>query len=148
MAGDMEQRKAPVSVEVIPGGTERVLVVEDDAVLRESITLQLRGLGYAVFAAADACAALTALEAQQREAKQRIELLLIDMVLPGKRDGLALAEEAARRFPPLPAVFMSGYGMQAPAYPDGTRPKTLRKPFRKSELAGAVRRALDKARTQ
>jgi len=71
--------------------------------------------------------------------------LLTDVVMPGKLGGRALADEVVRRWPTTKVVFVSGYAENAVLH-EGQAGKgvvLLSKPFRKSDLARAVRLALD-----
>ena len=124
------------------GGTERVLVVEDDAHVRASVVRQLRSLGYAVAEADDGSAGVASFEA----ATQPYDLLLTDVVMPGPLNGKALADEVSRRWPQTRIVFMSGYTDNALARRGQINANVLllSKPFRKSDLAQMIRRALDR----
>ncbi len=125
----------------LPGGTERILVVEDDPQVRASVVQQLQKLGYAVAQACDGEAGVAAFEA----ASQHYDLLLTDVVMPGLLNGRLLADEVARRWPKTKIVFMSGYSEEAITHhgrlDDGVL--LLSKPFRKCDLAKMIRRALD-----
>ncbi|MDP2332982.1 MAG: PAS domain S-box protein [Reyranella sp.] len=125
----------------MPRGSERILVVEDDPQVRAVVVSQLQGLGYAAAEAPDGEAGLAALEA----AAQPFDLLLTDVIMPGAMNGKALAEEAARRWPRMRIVFMSGYTEDAVIHHGRLDPGVLllSKPFRRAELAQMLRRALD-----
>lgn len=127
----------------VPRGDERVLVVEDDPQVREGVVEQLRSLGYAVVEASSGDAALDLLTADAVP----FDLLLTDVVMPGRLGGKALADEAARRWPRMAIVFMSGYSEEAITHQGQLDPGVwlLTKPFRKHELATMVRRCLDAA---
>ena len=114
-------------------GSERILVVEDEPLVREDVARQLRSLGYEVAEAADGAAGLAAFEA----AETPYDLLLTDIVMPGPLSGEALAEQVARRWPGTAIAFMSGYAE------GGRAPSLLTKPFRKHDLATHVRETLD-----
>ena len=129
--------------EDVPGGTERILVVEDEASVRVLVVSQLERLGYRVAEAGNGSEALSIL----RRDADAFDLLLTDVVMPGPVSGDILADEARLLCPGLPVVLMSGY-------PEGTIAATgqsppgqilLSKPFRKAELARVVRRALAEA---
>lgn len=123
----------------LPRGTERVLVVEDDEPVRAAVVHQLTTLGYAVTEAPDGSAGLAALEAGQSYA-----LLLTDVVMPGPVNGKRLAAAAVALCPDLRVLFMSGYDEQIARAGGLDRHVTmLNKPFRKAELARAVRGVLD-----
>jgi PAS domain S-box-containing protein len=123
------------------GGTERILVVEDDTQVRTSVVKQLKKLGYGVSEAPDGAAALSVFEA----VRQPFDLLLTDVVMPGPLDGKALADEVTRRWPMTQIVFMSGYSEEAISHEGRLDPgvQLLNKPFRKTDLAQMVRRSLD-----
>ncbi len=88
-----------------PEGRERILIVEDDPRVRDSVVKQLQSLGYIVAEAADGAAAIMLASADV----QGFDLLLTDVVMPGPLNGKALADEVARRWPTTKVVFMSGY---------------------------------------
>jgi signal transduction histidine kinase/ActR/RegA family two-component response regulator len=139
-------RNDEVSTEVetaskaMPRGTERILVVEDDYRVRENVVFQLGSLGYVVGQADSAVAGLARLTEDLP-----YDLLLTDVVMPGKMNGRGLADEARRRHADLGVLFMSGYTENAIVHNGhldvGSR--LLSKPFRKAELARAVRDAID-----
>src|SRR5919112_4475901 len=82
-----------------------VLVVDDEADIRELVSGVLEDEGYAVRAAADSTAALEAIE------EGRLSLLLLDVWLQGSRlDGLQILQEVKRRDPNLPVLMISGHG--------------------------------------
>lgn len=122
------------------GGSETVLLVEDNDEVLRSVALQLRSLGYTVVQASRADEALDILE--QEEA--HIDLLFTDIVMPGTMDGVAMSRLAVERFPRLRVLFTSGFaGDLLGRAPEGVRIRTLlNKPYRIHELARAVRGAL------
>jgi NO-binding membrane sensor protein with MHYT domain/CheY-like chemotaxis protein len=121
-----------------PGGTERILVVEDEDAVRAIVGEQLRGLGYDVQLAGDAEQALVLLRAQ------RFDLMLTDVVMPGRLNGKGLADEVERSWPGTRVVFMSGYSENA-LKGDGRLDRgvmLLAKPHQKADLARIIRSAL------
>jgi PAS domain S-box-containing protein len=124
------------------GRGERILLVEDDAALRDLVARRLAALGYDAVAVEDARAALDRLGDGAD-----IDLLLTDVVLPGGMYGDALAEEARRRRPDLPVLFMSGYPRSALDRLGrlDQAAQVLRKPFRNQELAARLRGLLDRS---
>jgi CheY-like chemotaxis protein len=116
----------------------RVLLVEDDAAVRETTAELLRNHGAAVTTAGDAPAALELLGG-----RQGFDLLLSDVVLPGALSGIDVVEAAAALRPGLPALLASGYAAPAQELgrplPAGVR--LLQKPFRSAELLDAIRSA-------
>jgi PAS domain S-box-containing protein len=128
----------------LPAGNEIVLLVEDNPLVRAHTETQLQGLGYRVVSVGDAAEAIAWL-------KQAIkpDLLLTDVIMPGKMNGLELARHMRTRWPDLNVLYMSGYTHGAIAgsivdAPPGTH--LLSKPFRLRELAERVRDALDERR--
>src|SRR5580765_770473 len=85
------------------GGPETVLVVEDEPALRELERIMLEGAGYAVLTAANAAEALRTAE------ENAIDLLIVDIVIPGM-SGPQLVDELAARGSNLPTIYISGYG--------------------------------------
>lgn len=123
-------------------GMTRILLVEDEQVVRDMIKLALERLGYRVTAVALAEAALNYLERPDVD----IDLLLSDVVLPGL-DGPALLEEVRRTRPGLPAIFISGYTAAAPErrpVPDDV--PLLEKPFTGARLGETIRAVLAESR--
>jgi PAS domain S-box-containing protein len=127
----------PASLET-PRGTETVLLVEDEALVRTVCRRLLERLGYTVLEASGARDAL-----EIAALSRTIDLLMTDMVMPD-RDGrqTAVALRAAR--PGLPVLFVTGYTEDdvTRRAGGGEGAAVLRKPFDEHELAIAVRRAL------
>jgi PAS domain S-box-containing protein len=125
-----------------PGGNERILVVEDDALVREHARAVLAALGYDVICAADARAALDILTE-----REDIDLLFTDVVMPGGIDGGELARRAQQLRPELPTLFTSGYaqGGRLQSIIDRPGAQLLNKPYRRDELARKIRSALSGA---
>lgn len=122
-------------------GTESVLLVEDEPSVRINTERQLVLLGYKVIAAASGNEAL-----QLYENGFRPDLLLTDVIMAGGMNGRELAERLTRLSPETRVLFMSGYtaGVLANVgngIPEGTH--FLGKPFRRSQLARAVRETLE-----
>lgn len=120
------------------GGSEAVLVVEDDRLVRETTERQLRALGYNVVSVTDGASAL------QHLGKTPCDLMLTDIVMPGI-NGKRLAELATKIRPSLRVVFMSGYTENAVIHHGRLDPGVhlLSKPFRKADLARIIRRAFE-----
>jgi len=129
--------------QLICGGGETILAVEDNDGLRRVIVRQLNSLGYRVLEAKQADEALQVMELES------IDVLLTDIVMPGGKDGVELARQAKQRWPAIAIVFSSGFSQ---AKPDGNAislpPDTslLSKPYRKENLARAIREVLLNAR--
>jgi two-component system, cell cycle sensor histidine kinase and response regulator CckA len=127
----------------VQGGSERILLVEDEAALRRYAGQILRREGYTVIEAADGMEAL-----QELERGPKIpDLIISDIIMP-HMGGPELAKKAAGRWPRLPFLFTSGYidesFGQSRSLPEGTQ--FLAKPFNRHELARKVRDILDVAR--
>jgi len=137
--GRHETAAAP-NADLVPRGSERILVVEDESQVRTSVVEQLQSLGYTVTAAPDAPAGLAAFEA----AAQPFDLLLTDVVMPGLMNGKALADAVVLRWPSTKVVFVSGYSENALLHEGQADAGVLllTKPFRKAELARIIREAL------
>ncbi len=119
---------------------ETILVVEDDPDVRTLAVALLSKLGYGIVEAEDAKSALALLPESGR-----IDLLLSDIVLPGKMNGVELAVEVRALQPQVKMVFMSGYTQRAfdAEGIDGLDYIYIQKPFGKPVLAKAIREALD-----
>ena len=118
---------------------ESVLLVEDEDAVRDVVLRQLDGCGYRVRAAASPHEALRLFTAEP----DAFDLLLTDVVMPGM-SGTQLASRVREARPGLPVLFMSGY-TAGPAPGGHALPRDgslLHKPFRRSDLLTAVRRAL------
>ncbi|WBO22044.1 PAS domain-containing protein [Sphingomonas abietis] len=122
------------------GGSETILVCEDDDGVRANSVESLRELGYAVLEAADARAALRLLDGDDT-----VDLLFTDVILPGGMTGSDLAAQARGRRPDLRVLFTSGYARDAIVHHGRLDPgvELLPKPFAFEELAMRVRRMLD-----
>jgi signal transduction histidine kinase len=127
----------------IQRGTETILVVEDDPLVRSYAIAQLRALGYRTIPAANADEALAFIDQGTR-----CDLLFTDVIMPGSRNGRELAGELMRRRPELKVVYTSGYSQSAIVHHGRLDPGVLllTKPYRRSELAQIVRAALTEAR--
>jgi CheY-like chemotaxis protein len=123
----------------IPPAQTTILVVEDEAFVREPACDILEGEGYRVLRAHDAAEAHAAFQRQQGT----VQLLLLDVVLPGQQ-GPALAKELQTTFPALKAVFISGWPSGAATRYDIAVGQTsfLAKPFSAESLLRKVRQAL------
>jgi PAS domain S-box-containing protein len=136
---DREDAGAPMSAPD-KAQQERILVVEDHEDVRAQSVTSLRELGYVVFEAVDARAALRVLE-QERGA---IRLLFTDVVLPSGISGAELAAQATARWPSLRVLFTTGYARNAIVHHGrlDAGVHLLTKPFSFDELASKVRDVL------
>jgi nitrogen-specific signal transduction histidine kinase/ActR/RegA family two-component response regulator/HAMP domain-containing protein len=124
------------------GGTETILIVEDEHVLREMARDILGNCGYKIL---EASSGRDALEVWQRRT-DRVDLLLTDMVMPEGVSGVELAERLLVSQPRLKIIFTSGYTANevSPDVLSRTNAHFLQKPYTHNELAKAVRNCLDK----
>jgi PAS domain S-box-containing protein len=124
----------------IKGGHETILVVEDDKLVRDYVLAQLHSLGYVTLDAANAAEALALVEAGNE-----FDLLFTDVIMPGAMNGRQLADEIQRSRPGLKMLFTSGYTENAIIHHGrlDSGVLLLAKPYRKSDMAGMIRRALD-----
>ncbi|HEX7288337.1 MAG TPA: response regulator [Candidatus Angelobacter sp.] len=122
------------------GGTETILLVEDEDSLRAVVQEMLESLGYSVLTAACSDDALAAARAHPG----KIDLLLSDVLMP-KLDGPELADELVHTRPGMKVIFMSGYAMGSIAPEGELRPGTIlvHKPFSLRLLATKLREVLD-----
>jgi len=131
---------APAEAETTAaGGTETVLVVEDDPAVRRVTTDALRGAGYQVLAAMNGYEALDLARADA----PRLDLCVTDVVMPGL-NGKEVADELRRLRPTLPVLFVSGYPQDvvgARGLLEGS--ELLLKPFTPAALLRRVRALLD-----
>jgi len=125
---------------IVKGGDETILVVEDDRLVREHALTQLRSLGYTTLQAANAAEALAVIAAGHR-----IDLLFTDMIMPGNMNGYQLASEVQRRGLGMKVLFTSGYTENTIIHHGrlDSGVLLLAKPYRKSEMARMIRKALD-----
>lgn len=124
-------------VSVRAGRPARVLVVDDDAEVREAMVAMLDELGYQVDEAPSADDALARLADRRQPA---IDILLSDVVMPGRLDGVGLAEEVQRLYPTIPVVLATGYTTRLAA---ASAFRVLAKPFSHQTLAETLAEILD-----
>jgi signal transduction histidine kinase/CheY-like chemotaxis protein len=122
---------------------KRILVVEDEPLVRDGVVRMLRHLGYLVFAAEDAQVALRIWEQQV----ERFDLLLTDLVMPGNINGLSLARQLRGKDSNLPVILMSGYSSESTQAELRTAEDTqqiefLSKPFDLNMLKARVAKAI------
>ncbi len=123
----------------VSGGTETILVVEDDEGVRLTVVDILADLGYRVLKAKDAQAALVVIESGVP-----IDLLFTDVVMPGPLRSTELAKKARDRLPDIAILFTSGYTDNAIVHggrlDEGTH--LLSKPYTREALARKIRQVL------
>jgi two-component system, cell cycle sensor histidine kinase and response regulator CckA len=137
-SGRSQMERSPVAK--VAGGTETILVAEDEPDLRELARIFLESYGYKVLEASSAEKAIQKAEISA----EPIHLLLTDVIMPGM-SGRQLAEKIMSKRPETKIVYMTGYTddmvMQHKVLEPGVQ--LLQKPFTKLELAAKVRATLD-----
>lgn len=133
----------PSAASAVDGGHERILVVEDDPLVRTHVVNSLQSLGYEVTACETGREALAELAANAPP-----DLLLSDVMLPGGMTGRQVADEALKLYPGLRVLFMSGYTENAIVHQGRLDPGVhlLNKPFRLVDLARKLREVIDAPR--
>lgn len=124
----------------VPGGTETILVVEDDTDLRATTMLALQQLGYQVLEASNGEAALRVLHEHAH-----IDMLFTDVIMPGVILGPEIAVRARAILPNIRVLFTTGYmgdPMLAKAGPLAPE-SVLAKPYRSEDLALKIRSLLE-----
>ena len=124
---------------VVTGGSEVVLVAEDDDAVRDTVVAMLSDLGYKVLKARDAQGALTIIESGMP-----IDLLFTDVVMPGTLKSPEVARKARERLPNLAVLFTSGYTENSIVHggrlDEGV--DLLTKPYTREALAKKLRQVL------
>jgi len=137
-----------MSMKVTPGATpsqaglerhtvtgSRILVVDDDPAFGDATARVLRGAGFEVFLAPDHRLAL-----EDIESTRPIDLLITDIVMPDRVNGLALSRMARMRRPELKVIYLTAYDI--PGVEDEAAGPVLRKPIDEEQLITEVRRVL------
>jgi len=124
-------RNAPVV-----GGSETILVVEDDLAVQATVVDMLQALGYRVLKANDGQGALTILQSGIP-----IDMLFTDVVMPGPVRSIEVARQAKEMFPDIEVLFTSGYTQNAIVHGGRLDPgvELISKPYRRDELARKIR---------
>jgi CheY-like chemotaxis protein len=128
------------------GGSETILLVEDEEAVRSLTGRVLKHFGYRVLEAASGPQALELWRAH----KEEIALVLTDMIMPQRMSGRELVEQLLAERPALKVIIMSGYSGEAvredTAFLRRTRTRFLQKPCDSPTLLRAVRETLDEKR--
>ncbi len=134
-------REDTIVTRAAPTGDETILVVEDDADLRDTVVTALTQFGYRALSAANAEKALRILASNEK-----IDLLFTDVMMPGGTLGPELARRARELRPEIDVLFTTGYaesnvlnGVSGISQSD-----VIHKPYRNEELAMRVRHVLDR----
>jgi two-component system, cell cycle sensor histidine kinase and response regulator CckA len=121
----------------VRGGSETILLVDDEDSVRKLASVVLRARGYTVVEARDG------LEALESMKERPVDLVVSDVMMPGLK-GTELAQRLKAERPGLPVMLMSGYAEEAIREEIGGV-QFLGKPFASAELLEIVRRMLDEA---
>ena len=121
------------------GGTETILVVEDEEGLRRVVRSGLEHFGYRVVVAETAVVALR----KWQECKDEVQLVLSDVIMPDGLSGQDLAKILRAEAPKLPIILTTGYPDRVNLEVDGPNLKLLRKPYDLPNLLRIVRETLD-----
>jgi signal transduction histidine kinase/CheY-like chemotaxis protein len=138
-AGIPDTLAAEAGISGIERGDESILIVEDDALVREYVVTQISNLGYDTLAASNAAEALAIIDGPER-----IDLLFTDVIIPGGMNGRQLAIEALTRRQGLKILYTSGYTENAIVHHGRLDAGVLLlpKPYLSSDLARMIRTAL------
>jgi signal transduction histidine kinase len=138
-AGVADALPAEAGISEIERGDESILIVEDDALVREYVVAQISRLGYDTLAASNGAEALAIVDGPER-----IDLLFTDVIMPGSMNGRQLAIEAQKRRPGLKILFTSGYTENAIVHHGRLDAGVLLlpKPYLSADLARLIRIAL------
>ena len=123
------------SLQPTPGTPARILVVDDDLVFGEATARVLRAAGFEVSLSPDHRLAL-----EDLESARPIDLLITDIVMPERVNGVALSRMAQMRRPGLKVIYLTGY--EIPGVEDEANGPVLRKPIDDEQLLAEVRRVL------
>jgi PAS domain S-box-containing protein len=136
---EAEDVKGIVEDQVVIGGSETILVVEDDDNVRIVVADMLRELGYQVLQASNPESALSIIESGIK-----IDLLFSDVVMPGTLRSPDLARKARERLPNMAVLFTSGYTQNAIVHGGRLDPgvELLGKPYTREALARKVRHVI------
>jgi signal transduction histidine kinase len=137
--GMVDSLRAKAGIPELERGDESILIVEDDALVREYVVTQISRLGYGALAASNAAEALAIIDGPDR-----IDVLFTDVIMPGGMNGRQLATEALKRRPQLKVLYTSGYTENAIVHHGrlDTGVLLLPKPYIGSDLARMLKTAL------
>jgi signal transduction histidine kinase len=138
-AGVADQLPAEARTCGLEHGDETILIVEDDALVREYVVTQIGRLGYDALVASNAAEALVIINGSEH-----IDLLFTDVIIPGGMNGRQLAIEAQKRRAGLKILYTSGYTENAIVHHGRLDAGVLllAKPYLSSDLARMIRIAL------
>lgn len=140
-AQETEVIEDPIETGPLTGGTETVLVVEDDDDVRSTVVELLSELGYRVLRASNATGAMAIIESGLP-----IDLIFTDVVMPGPLQSSDMARRARATIPNIAVLFTSGYTDNSIVHEGRLDPgvELLSKPYTREALAHRVRHCLDR----
>jgi PAS domain S-box-containing protein len=125
------------------GGTETILLIEDEPLVQKKMATALRSAGYTVITASDGLEALPV----WAEHGPGVALLLTDMIMPRGMTGLELSRRFRQDNPALKVIISSGYNVELVSHELAEDDIAyLQKPFRARDLTALVRKCLDRAK--
>ncbi|WP_196207602.1 ATP-binding protein [Citrobacter sp. Res13-Sevr-PEB04-36] len=130
----VQPQDVPVAEHVANSGEKLVLVLEDEADVRQTLCEQLHLLGYLTLEAANGEQAMHLLAASSE-----IDILISDLMLPGGLSGVDVVNHALKHYPQLAILLISGQDLRPAHNPALPEVALLRKPFTRGELAQALR---------
>ena len=141
LAAKSGQESGQPELATVRGGSETILLVEDEGALRSSMRKALSQLGYRVLESVSGVEALKVWE----QHRNKIVLLVTDMVMPGGMTGKDLAERFLKENSKLKVIYTSGYSVEVASrdFPLEEGVNFLAKPFGAQKLAQIVRQNLD-----
>ncbi|MBT2339297.1 MULTISPECIES: ATP-binding protein [Pseudomonas] len=137
---EKEKRAQPHVPAQQPGGNETILLVDDEAAIRQMVSEYLGETGYQVVEALDSVSAL-----QQATKTEHIDLLLTDIGLPGAMNGIGLAAKLRARYPALKVLFITGFAEGESLVAADPSTWIMTKPFSLSDLGRRVRSLIHSA---
>ncbi|HTV42105.1 MAG TPA: ATP-binding protein, partial [Candidatus Sulfotelmatobacter sp.] len=141
ISSDRVGNEKPTTAITVRGGQESILLVEDEKPVRELVARVLERYGYKIFQADTGADALQV----WAQHKDRIKLVLTDLVMPNNMNGRELAEKLWAQSPGLKVIFTSGYSADIVGKDFKLDPELnfLQKPYQPQALALTIRRCLD-----
>jgi CheY-like chemotaxis protein len=128
-----------------PTGTEHILLVEDNDLIRNGVRVMIQSLGYTVAVVPNAAAALALWDRGEH-----FDLVFSDIIMPGQYNGIDLARQLRARDPHIEILLTSGFANPEMIRDDveGLGLELLPKPYRKASLATRLRAILDRKAAQ
>lgn len=123
-------------------GEARILLIEDDASVRAVLMSMLKRVDYEIVTAHSGDSAL-----QKFHKDPAFDLVITDIVMPGKLQGTDFAKAVRETKPDLPFIFMSGYAAEATVHGNGLKPEDVRlmKPVSMTTLLETIANVLERA---